>query len=753
MGARRPRALRPSSALAACLMIAVVNLFGAIYCRANTAITVDGPVTYQISGSNVTLTVPLIDNATSGTTGTLRLELWAFAAPYNGQAENGYILGTYQLGTLSPNTEFVNVSETMTYTAPPNGSWNVTLFVSEYTAASGDNGYSPDAYFNFSAPLQVGVVATAPAITAQPSSVTVQAGGSATFTVAASGSAPLSYQWNFNGSPISGATAASYGIGSAQSSNAGTYTCTVTNSAGSATAGPATLTVTAASSSTSRLINLSVRTNAGSGSQTLIAGFVIGGSGSKSVLLRGDGPSLAPFGVTGVLPDPQLGLFNSSSTEIASNSKWGGSAALNNIFNQVGAFALPVGSNDAALYETLPAGAYTAQVSSTSGDTGVVLVEVYDADTGAPASRFVNLSARSEVGTGAQNLIAGFVIGGSGTENVLVRADGPALTAFGVSGVLSTPQLTLYDSSGNAIATDTGWGNASIRGTSSVQSSISLATAGTFSEVGAFALPANSADCAFVATLPAGAYTANVSGVNSTTGVALVEIYEIKSGGGGGGGSAPVFTSEPSGQTIASGGSYTFLVSVSSSATLQWYLNGVAISGATGDSYTATQAGTYTVVATNAYGSTTSNPASITVGGGGGGGGGGNLTGTWMGTWKENNAGGNFCGYQLWNITFTMTQTGSSVTGEFDMVVASTSADGNTGDLCPNSDGQVDPNNLAEGKPGQLVQGTLSGSSFTIFTDTGIQFSGTLTGDVITGTGDAGSGSGFSVGTFTITKQ
>jgi hypothetical protein len=724
-------------------------LIGAAAARANTAITVEGPVTYQISGSNVTLTVPLIDNATSGTTGTLRLELWAFAAPYNGQAETGYILGTYQLGTLSPNTEFVNVSETMTYTPPPNGSWDVTLFVSEYTAASGDNGYSPDAYFNFSTPLQVGVVTTAPSIATQPSNVTVQAGGSATFTVAASGSAPLSYQWDFNGSPISGATAAAYTISSAQSSNAGSYTCTVTNSAGSVTSSPATLTVGAAPSSTSRLINLSVRTNAGSGSQTLIAGFVIGGSGSKSVLLRGDGPSLLQFGVTGELPDPQLSLFNSSSTEIASNSKWGGSAALSNLFNEVGAFALPVGSNDAALYETLPAGAYTAQVSSTSGDTGVVLIEVYDADTGTPASRFVNLSARSEVGTGAQNLIAGFVIGGSGTETVLVRADGPALAAFGVSGVLAVPQLTLYDSGGDAIATDTGWGNATVRGTSSVQSSVSLATAATFSEVGAFALPANSADCAFVATLPAGAYTANVSGVNSTTGVALVEIYEIKSAGGGGN-SAPVFTSEPSGQTITSGGSYTFDVSVSASATLQWYLNGVAIPGATGASFTATQAGTYTVVATNAYGSTTSSPASITVGSGGGG---GSLTGTWTGTWTEDNAGGNFCSFQIWNITFTMTQTGSAVTGQFNMVVASTSADGDSGDLCPNSDGQVDPNNLVQGKPGELVQGTLSGSSFTIFTDTGIQFSGTLTGTTISGTGDAGSGSGFSVGNFTLTKQ
>jgi len=179
-------------------------------------------------------------------------------------------------------------------------------------------------------------------------------------------------------------------------------------------------------------------------------------------------------------------------------------------------------------------------------------------------------------------------------------------------------------------------------------------------------------------------------------------------------------------------------------------LNGVAISGATGDSYTATQAGTYTVVASNANGSITSSPATVTVGGGGGG---GDLTGSWTGTWKEENAGGNFCTYQNWTLSFTMNQSGNSVTGQFNMTIVNTSADGNSGDLCPDSDGEVDPDNIIEGQPGQLVQGTVSGSNFTIFTDSGIEFSGSITGNTITGTGDAGSGSGFSVGMFAIMKQ
>jgi hypothetical protein len=361
----------------------------------------------------------------------------------------------------------------------------------------------------------------------------------------------------------------------------------------------------------SYLSNLSVRSSAGSGSQTLIAGFVIGGSGSKAVLLRGDGPSLAQFGVAGALPDPVLGLFNSTGSEIASNSGWGGSPALSGIFNQVGAFPLLSGSLDAALYQPLGAGGYTAQISSTSGDTGVALVEVYDADQGAPLSRFVNLSARSEVGTGSQDLIAGFNVAGSGNETVLVRGSGPALGAYAVTGFLANPQLTLFDSGGKAIATNTGWANASVIGNSTVPAGISGATTAMFSQVGAFLLPANSPDCALVASLPPGAYTANVSGVDGTTGVALVEIYEVT--GVTGAGSAPVFASQPSSQGIVSGGSYTFSVSVSGTATFQWFLNGAAIPGATASTFEATQAGTYYVVATNAYGSTTSSLAAITL--------------------------------------------------------------------------------------------------------------------------------------------
>jgi hypothetical protein len=263
-----------------------------------------------------------------------------------------------------------------------------------------------------------------------------------------------------------------------------------------------------------RLINLSARTSAGTGSNTLIAGFVISG-GSESILVRGIGPTLGNFSVSGFLPDPQLAIFNGP-TNIQSDTTWGGTAGLASVFSQVGAFSLSPSSADSALLSTLTPGAYTAQVSGISGDSGVALAEIYDADPDplASPSRLINLSARSNVGTGANILIAGFVIGGSGTETVLIRADGPTLSTFGVTGVLANPVLTLFDSNGNSIATNSAWGGTS-------------ALANAFSLVGAFPLPAGSNDSALLVTLQPGAYTAQVTGSGQSTGVALVEIYEV----------------------------------------------------------------------------------------------------------------------------------------------------------------------------------------------------------------------------------
>ncbi len=123
---------------------------------------------------------------------------------------------------------------------------------------------------------------------------------------------------------------------------------------------------------------LGARVQVGTGSNILIAGFHIGGSTSRTVLIRASGPALVQFGVPGTLADPQLQVF-SGSTVVAGNSVWGGDGQISETAISVGAFPWKIStSSDSAILVTLPPGSYTAQVSGVSGDTGVALVEIYE---------------------------------------------------------------------------------------------------------------------------------------------------------------------------------------------------------------------------------------------------------------------------------------------------------------------------------------------------------------------------------------
>jgi hypothetical protein len=146
-------------------------------------------------------------------------------------------------------------------------------------------------------------------------------------------------------------------------------------------------------------------------------------------------------------------------------------------------------------------------------------VEAYDA-SGGVAPRLVNLSARNFVGTNADILIAGFAVAGSGSKQVLIRAIGPALSAFEVTGALADPRLEVFDGTGRSLAVNDNWETA--------VGNNNLATNTTFSAVGAFPLKSGSRDAALLITLDAGAsYTVQVAGVNNTTGEALIEVYEV----------------------------------------------------------------------------------------------------------------------------------------------------------------------------------------------------------------------------------
>ncbi len=337
------------------------------------------------------------------------------------------------------------------------------------------------------------------------------------FDATVSGTPTPTYQWSFDGTPISGATDPILLVSAATSANAGTYTCAATNSAGTAISSPVTLTVNQ-TSNPGYLSNLSARGYVGSGIDALTGGFGVTGTGSKQVLLRGVGPGLNDvFGLPGVVSDPQMTLYSGQSA-IKQNDEWGGTTQLIDAFDAVGAFPLNSASLDTALDISLPvpgSASYTVSVSSGSGGPGTGLFEIYDADNSAPSIRLDNISARALVGTGANVLLSGFVIGGSTSETVLIRAIGPGLaTSFQLPGALAQPVLTVYSGS-TPIYSNTVWNN------DPTITSVS-ATAG------AFPLQPGSQDSVLLVTLPPGAYTAEVNGASGTTGLAIVELYEVE---------------------------------------------------------------------------------------------------------------------------------------------------------------------------------------------------------------------------------
>jgi uncharacterized delta-60 repeat protein len=372
-----------------------------------------------------------------------------------------------------------------------------------------------------------------PLIVIQPLDAAANVGGTVTLSVTATGSGPLSYQWSFNGAAIPGATNSTLALATIGAAQAGSYAVAVSNAQGSVASSAASVTV-AANIGTARLSNISARAFVApgqGGGDILIAGFVTSGTSAKQILIRGVGPTLSSFGISNYLVNPELTIL-SGQTSLAANSGWDSTLAAT--FSEVGAFSLTAGSKDTALLENLNPGAYTAQVTSTDAKDGVALAEVYDADysatdSGSPQNRLINISARAFVGTGGNILIGGFIVSGTSSETVLIRAVGPALGSFGVAGTLSSPVLTVYDSAqpANVIASNAGWQNLPAPGTSQVVAGVQPASASLMASVGAFSLPSGSADCAMVLTLPAGAYTAQVTGANGSTGIGLIEIYEV----------------------------------------------------------------------------------------------------------------------------------------------------------------------------------------------------------------------------------
>ena len=251
-----------------------------------------------------------------------------------------------------------------------------------------------------------------------------------------------------------------------------------------------------------RLANISTRLPVGAGDNVLIAGFTITGSQPKKVIVRGLGPLLP---VNANLADPTLELHDSFGGIVAGNDNWRDTQQ-----DELKATTIPPTNDyDSAIVRTVNPGQYTAVLAGKGGTTGVGVVEVYDLDLAAD-SRLANIATRGRVGDGDDVLICGTIAVGNGTTTVLFRALGPST---GVPGALNDPTLELHDGQGATIATNDNWQDGPDHGAA----------------IQATTIPPNDPrEAAILRDLTPGAYTAVVRGKNGTTGVAVIDAYQLK---------------------------------------------------------------------------------------------------------------------------------------------------------------------------------------------------------------------------------
>jgi hypothetical protein len=298
------------------------------------------------------------------------------------------------------------------------------------------------------------------------------------------------------GNPSSASTTASF-------SQAGTYTLELSADDGVHTVAYDAVVITATPSS--RLGNISTRAAVGVGENVAIGGFIVQGTAQKQVLIRALGPSLSNAGVQGVLADPIVELHGSSGLLLLSNDNWKDTQQ-----QAITATGLAPGDDhESAILTTVAAGNYTAIVVGKDNTGGIGLIEVYEMQQS--GARLVNISTRGFVGTGDNVMIGGLIVNGSASAKILFRALGPLLGSAGIQNPLLDPTLELFNGQGTRIGTDNNWKD-------SQQTAIQATGLA----------PSNDLESALLVDLNVGNYTAIVSGVNSTSGVALIEAYHLQ---------------------------------------------------------------------------------------------------------------------------------------------------------------------------------------------------------------------------------
>jgi plastocyanin len=271
------------------------------------------------------------------------------------------------------------------------------------------------------------------------------------------------------------------------------------------------------------ITNISTRAFVQTGQNVMIGGFVVEGTGPKRVIIRAIGPELTHYGITNALDNPRLELHNGTGALIGSNDNWqttilGGTITSDQVNAIQNSGYAPTAASESAIIASLQPGNYTAVVRGVGNTTGVALVEVYDLSPAASSS-LGNISARAFVQTGENVMIGGFVVQGSAPKRVIIRAIGPELTQYGITDVLANPRLELHNRSGTLIGSNDNWQTTILGGVITTNQVNAIQNSGY--------APTAASESAIIANLQPGNYTAVVRGIINTTGVALVEVYDL----------------------------------------------------------------------------------------------------------------------------------------------------------------------------------------------------------------------------------
>jgi plastocyanin len=357
-----------------------------------------------------------------------------------------------------------------------------------------------------------------------PSSVTIHPGDQVKWTWLTSGHSTTSGRpgmpngiWN-SGVRSQGATF----IHTFNSAGTFPYYCTAHLQVGKVIVTSATPTPTPPLPATN-ITNISTRALVETGQNVMIGGFIVQGTGPKRVIIRAIGPELMHYGITNALDNPRLELHNRTGALIGSNDNWqttilGGVITTNQVNAIQNSGYAPTAASESAIIANLQPGNYTAVVRGVSNTTGVALVEVDDLSPAASSS-LGNISSRALVQTGENVMIGGFVVQGSGPKRVIIRALGPELTQYGITNALDNPRLELHNRTGALIGSNDNWQTTILGG---------LITTNQVNQIQNSGYPPTAAsESAIIANLQPGNYTALVRGVGNTTGVALLEVYEL----------------------------------------------------------------------------------------------------------------------------------------------------------------------------------------------------------------------------------